>query len=244
MAGIQADLDMRKERLLGPGQGKAGPVSKPPPAQRQEPLPEEGRYFGAGLHQAVGLGFQVQVDEPTGPFPDFQEPVGQDRQVPGDAAQALFIRRGQPGFVGERRGGDTPFQAGRQELLQDLDEPERIIQPRRLPPIRGKDLVLHPGAVKGAVGEAVQGENIEVVGRQKVLEGREAVTGEQLLAFGGGETQAQPEGSVGGEAGFQPGHAGLKLRPDLLPAMAGMDLAAIGQVGQFRGGELHDRILA
>ena len=131
---------MRQERFLGSGQGKTGLASQPPAAQRQEPMPVKGRHFGASLHQTIGLGFQVKVDEKTVPFPDFQEPVGQHRQIAADEGHGLLIRRGQPGFVGQGGGGDAPFQAGRQELLQDLDEPEGIIQPRRIPPVRGKDL--------------------------------------------------------------------------------------------------------
>jgi hypothetical protein len=46
------------------------------------------------------------------------------------------------------------------------------------------------------------------VGGKKVLEGQETVAGEQLPAFGGGQTHAQPEGSLGGQAGFEPGHTG------------------------------------
>ncbi len=62
-----------------------------------------------------------------------------------------------------------------------------------------EDLFLDAGAVEGAVGEAVDGEDVGLGVFEPVAEAGEVISGEEAFGSDGGEAEADGEGRVRGE---------------------------------------------
>ncbi len=99
-----------------------------------------------------------------------------------------------------------------------------------------EDLFLDAGAVEGAVGEAVDGEDVGLGVFEPVAEAGEVIPGEEAFGGDGGEAEADGEGRVRGEdvavAEFVAHGKDVAVEHGggFLPGFGGVDVGAVGEV--------------
>ena len=93
--------------------------------------------------------------------------VGEDRA----AARRIVVG---PALEGAGHGAHAAGDVGGHELRDEIKKEFRVGEAFRRRPIRRVDLLLHPRAVKTAVGKSVDRENVAVVNIQPAAEGGES----------------------------------------------------------------------
>jgi hypothetical protein len=106
VAGIQTDLDMFQQPLVRLGPGDSRRLRQQGASHRQQPVLIEIHHLPAPLQQAVGFRLQIQVDQDP-LLPERHELTGKADQIPGDLRPGPGVARGDPGFVGQRHGGNA-----------------------------------------------------------------------------------------------------------------------------------------
>ena len=80
------------------------------------------------------------------------------------------------GLVGEGACRDAALHPSREERGQDLDQPQGVVDALVVAPVGGVDVLLDRLVVERAVGEAIEGEDVESLLVEKRAELLEAIT--------------------------------------------------------------------
>ena len=163
------------QRLLGFAPAEAAKVREPGDRGGGEQVPlEELHGLLDGLEKAVRLGLEGERDHAAGARLQPHQVGGVPDHVVGDAL-------GDARCFGERLEGaghraDAAFETGLvgQKVGQQVRQEVGVDQPLLVLPVRLVDLLLDPHAVEGAVGKAVDREDVEVVRVQQAAQLREA----------------------------------------------------------------------
>ena len=153
------------------------------------------------------------------------------------------VAAGDARLEAQRRALDRRRDALRHQIGQHIRDPHRVVGAVVAAPVRFIDLFLDGLALERAVRKRVGGEDIEVVGRQELLELRPRL---RVLGqpFGrvGGDARADAERLVGTEPALHRGQIARQAVPQLIPGVGRVDQRRIGQVAEFVV-ELHCRFL-
>ena len=127
---------------------------------------------------------------------------------------------------------------------QDFGGLVRVGQPFGREPVGLVDVLLDAPAVKRTVGKGIDGEDVEIVPRQQRAQLVERRGLAQRLRRDRRQPQAEPERRIRRDRGLDRRQVGLEAVANLVPALAGMDVGAVGEVdvtGKMI--EPHDRLL-
>ena len=152
---------------------------------QQLPLKKVDCIVGERKH-AARLRLQAQIDEPAGALLQLVHVPGGPAEVLARLLQVRSVRAGRAPTDRQRR--NAPLQARRQNLVQDFDQPERVLQPLGLPPHRLINVVLDHVLMKIAVRKAIERVRHQAPLGQPVAKRRHAARG-QLL----GRLRRKPE---------------------------------------------------
>ena len=126
---------------------------------------------------------------------------------------------------------------------EDLGALVGVGQPLGREPVGLVDILLHARPVKRAIRKRIDGEDVEIVPRQQRAQLVERRGLAQRLRRDGGEPQAEPERRARRDRGLDPRQVRFEAVAHLVPALAGMDVGAVGEVdvtGKMI--EPHDRL--
>ena len=137
---------------------------------------------------------------------------------------------GGPGFERTRHGAHAARDARRHEHGDQIKERFRVGEPLGRGPVRRIDLLLHPRAVKAAVGKAIDRENVAIV----AVEPRAKRGQRGRLREFPGRPRAEPQpdrvGATGGDAAPDDEGVALQRVKGLRPRFPAMDVGAVGEV--------------
>jgi len=200
---------------------------------------EKGEGLGGVFEVAEGFGFEAEVEVLAGLLREGFDVVGAGFEV---AEEGGFV--GLEFLEGAGEGGDGAAGVGRAEGGDDGEEVVGVGEAFGGGPIGAVDVFLHAGAVEGAVGEAVDGEDVAVLLGEPGLEGGEVVAGEEFGGGLGGEAEADGVGgrgcclcwlATGTVTPLREGVAdgedvGFEDVPGFRPGFGGVDVGAVGEV--------------
>ena len=188
---VEAEADVFAQVPLGLRRADAQGRRQRRRADGQQPDARRTRSSRRCSRGAVGLRLDVEVDQRAAIAPQSDQRLGDARDVRRDRPPRLRVGAGHPGLVGQRRGRDAAVDALGQQPAQDLDQVERVADPRRIAPVRRVDVRLDRRAVKGAVRKAVDDRDVQPLAIEELAELGEPVAFEQLARLA--RREAQPE---------------------------------------------------
>jgi hypothetical protein len=220
---------MPPQRRLGLRRAEPGRAGEPRPRRPgEERVLKEAHRLVDRLEKAEGLRLERERDAPA------RLPLD-PHEMRGMVDEPRRHRLDRPGGAGERlegarHGADAAKaalgQKGREVVGRAVGEGEAQVGR----PVRLVDLLLHPDAVERAVGEGVDREDVGAVGVEEIREPCERAGCRQRLRRDPREPQPDAEGAVGRHRRLDRGQMPREARLDLLPALARMDVGAVGEV--------------
>ena len=136
------------------------------------------------------------------------------------------------------------WQSFGKQLAENLGGLVGVAQPLGREPVGLVDIFLHARSMKRAVRKRIDREDVEIVPRQKRAQLVERRWLAQRLRRDSGEPQTESERCAGRNRSLDPRQMRLEAVAHLRPALAGMDVGAIGEMhitGKIA--EPHDRLL-
>ena len=189
---------------------------------------EELQRLAARLKQTERFRLQTEVQIVPALFGHLFDVLAAEAQV-GENGREL-IGADVEGLVRAGQGAHAAAHACGQKLSEEVKEQVRVVEPLLCGPVRLEDLLLHPRAVKGAVGEAIDGEDVAAVLIQPAAEFIELARLVELLRRLGAETQANAIRIAAADAVFDAEGVLFEATPCLLPRFAAMDVRAVAEV--------------
>lgn len=189
---------------------------------------EEFQHLAAGFDEAERFRLQAQVQVVPSGNADFLNVLAAETQVFKDGGD--LIPADVEGLVGAGQGADAAAGSGWEKLSQDVKKSLRVLQAVIAGPVWLEHALLHPLSMEGAVGEAIDGENVAVVCCQPILELGQLAWGQQFQ--GGLVTQPQANAIrlATADAIFDPQGVVFQAAPGFLPRVATMDVGAVAEM--------------
>ena len=194
---------------------------------------EEGDGFRGGLDEAAGLGLEGEEDVAAIALRDggavgyaVGEIVEDRREIGGGL---------DPRFPGAWDGGDGAGGALRDEGGEDGGDLVCVFAALRGTPVGGVNVFLYGATVEAAVGEGVDGEDVEVFGIEESGEFGEGGGGVEGGGGGGAEAKTEAERATGGDEVTDGQKGGAEGGEVFGPGFTGVDVQAVGE-GHGGGG--------
>ena len=186
---------------------------------------EEGESFFGVFEMAERFGFESEVEIFAGFFgkaldgESTRVEVGKDEFFVGSE----FLEG--PGESGDRASGFLGAEAG--------DDSEKLLgvdESGELGPVGFVDVLLHPGAVEGAVGEAVDSEDVAILILQPLFEEIEVVFFKKFKSCLRRKTKPDGECFFFGDPVADRQHVGFENGKGFSPVFGGVNIGAVGEV--------------
>ena len=189
---------------------------------------EELQRLATRLKQTERFRLQTEVQIVSAGLGDLFDVLAAQAQVFENRAQ--FLRAGMEGLVRGRERADAAADTCREQFGQQIEEQVRVVEPLGGGPVRLEDMLLHPRAVKRAIRESVDGEDVAAVRIQPRAEfiqlPRRGKLPRRLLA----EPQTDPIRLPAADAVFDAQGVLAQPAPGLLPRLAAVDVRAVAQM--------------
>jgi hypothetical protein len=236
VAHVVAELDVVAEDRFGVGPRKAVVIHQVFAGTGQQFTGKKVNGVLRSVEQAVGFGFNVQVDE----FARFAPDIGEG----GHGAGQVFARGAEhgfplvglpPGAVRDGGGGDAARHPVGHQLREDGRQPHRVRLPVVGGPVGPVHVVLHPLPVEAAEREAVEDCHVEAVPVEPGLQVAPPLGVGQRSAGRVGEAQPDAHRRPGRHFVFEGQRVLLKTRKHVVPAFARVNVGAVRQVQGIAG---------